>query len=350
MTSGTQNPTFVSTSLVDLPYEAVLEVTEVGELDVISRLALRHHDDGRFGAHFSQDYQVGNVQGDPSPGVIAQDGLGIALVHSSEGKGVYLIVADSARRANLTIATGLDTNKQWDVVVSGIAILLFSELANDVFFAVYSNLRALLPSSGGLAVERQPEITGLRTYGSPQDSLTEDLSWYTVHPWDTPHWQTDNLVPVLFEASRLDWEDDTEWRSIVGIHWLSPAQVIRSLESGEPMPRETRHIKHLRDECMQAELDGATMLVPSTYGRRLLWVNHPVEPDDYNPEPRLETITLQTPWRSTINENDSSTRFHVPLDLNLTHRIDFDDEHGRLLIITDPTGDEGYQTAHIFTY
>ncbi|KAG8920838.1 hypothetical protein FRC01_000568 [Tulasnella sp. 417] len=315
-------------------------------------ITFSQRDDGQFEANFSQDYQTGVVWAFPSPGVIVQDGLGIALVHSSEGKGVYLIVADYARRAHLTIVTGLDTNRQWDVVVSGNAILLFSEFANEVLFAAYFDLRAVLPSSGGLAIERQPDVTRLHTYSSPQDSLMEELSWYTVHPWDTPHWQTDNLVPAVFEATRPDPEDDIEpeWRSVVGIHWLSPAQVIRSLESGAPMPQELRQIKRLRNECVLATLDGITMLVPSTYGRRLLWVNRPVESDDSSAEPRLETIALQTPWRPTTDEDDSSTRFNVPLDLNLAHRIDFDDEYGRLMIITNPTGDEEYQTAHIFTY
>lgn len=59
---------------------------------------------------------------------------------------------------------------------------------------------------------------------------------------------------------------------------------------------------------------------------------------------------MQTPWDSTADEDDSGTQFSVPIDLNLVHRIDFDDEYGRLLVILDPPGGEGYQTAHIFMY
>ncbi|KAG8920837.1 hypothetical protein FRC01_000567 [Tulasnella sp. 417] len=310
-------------------------------------ITLLQHDGGRFEATFSQDYQTGVVPASPSPSVIVQDGLGLALVHSSEGKGVYLVVADYARRAHLTIATGLDINRQWDVVVAGNAILLFSELANEVLFAAYFDLRAALRSSGNLAVERRPDVTRLHTYGSPQDSVMDDLSWFTVHPWDTPHWQTDNLVPVMFEATHLGDDNQPERRTVVGMHWISPAQVIRSLESGDPMPQELRQFKRLRDECLLSNADGAVMLVPSTYGRRILRVNLP---DDSEVEPWLETIALQTPWRSTFDEDDFSTRINVPLDLNLAHRLEFDDEYGQLMIITNPAGDEEYQTAHIFTY
>lgn len=309
-------------------------------------------ENGQLLADFSQDYQTGGVRAYPTPGVIVQDGLAIAVVQSSEGKGVLLVIVDIARRVHLTLTTGLGANRQWDIVVSGNDLLLFSEIADEVLFAAYFDLRGRLPPSGSLYIQHPPDVTRLRTYGSSLDPLMEGLHWFTVHPWDTPHWQTDHLVPVIFEATRTNQQADPEleWRSLVGIHWISPARVIRSLKFGEPMPRESRRIKRLRNQCMLARIDGATMLVPSTYGRRLLWVNRPVRPDHPEAEPRLETITMQTPWDSTTNEDDSGTQFSVPIDLNLVHRIDFDDEYGRLLVILDPPGGERYQTAHIFMY
>lgn len=39
------------------------------------------------------------------------DGLAIAVVHSSEGKGVLLVIVDIARRVHLTLTTGLEANR-----------------------------------------------------------------------------------------------------------------------------------------------------------------------------------------------------------------------------------------------
>lgn len=39
------------------------------------------------------------------------DGLAIAVVQSSEGKGVLLVIVDIARRVHLTLTTGLGANR-----------------------------------------------------------------------------------------------------------------------------------------------------------------------------------------------------------------------------------------------
>ncbi|KAG9044211.1 hypothetical protein FS837_008625 [Tulasnella sp. UAMH 9824] len=267
---------------------------------------------------------------------------------------VLVVVVDYGQSTDLTVATGLDSRKQWDVVLSGNDLLLFSEIADEVLFAAYLDLPSTLPLSGSLFIRRPPDVSRTWSYVSPRAQPMEGLHWYTVHPWDTPHWQTDGLVPVIFEATRWEPEGDTEleWRSVTGLHWLSANQVIESLKSGKAMPQETRRIKYLKKECVRAWIDDATMLVPSTYGRRFVWVNTSVEPGSSQAVPRLEAMMLQTPWSTDIEEDGLSTQLDVPVDLNYVHRIDFDDEYGRLLVVTNTPGMVGEQalTAHIFSY
>ncbi|KAG8910274.1 hypothetical protein FRC00_008511, partial [Tulasnella sp. 408] len=281
-------------------------------------------------------------------------GLAIALLHSSAAQEVLVVVVDYDRRTDLTVATGLDSGKQWDVVLSGNDLLLFSEIADEVLFAAYLDLRSTLPPNGSIFIRRPPDVSRTCNYISPRAQPMEGLHWYTVHPWDTPHWQTDGLVPVIFEATRWEPVGDTEmaWRSVTGLHWLSAEHVIESLKSGKPMPQEMRRIKYLQKECVRAWIDDATMLVPSTYGRRFVWVNISVEPGSSQPVSRLEAMMLQTPWNTDIEEDGLSTQLDVPVDLNYVHRIDFDDEYGRLLVVTNPPTAAEHQalTAHIFSY
>ncbi|KAG8920840.1 hypothetical protein FRC01_000570 [Tulasnella sp. 417] len=316
------------------------------------RINFVRQDNDQYSASFTPEYLISDITAFPTPGVIVQDGLAIALLHSSSAEEVLLVVVDYDRRIDLTVATGLDSRRQWDTVLSGNDLLLFSELADEVLFAAYLDLRSALPRSGSISIRRSPDVSRTRSYSSPRAQSMEGLHWYTVHPWDTPHWQTDDLVPVIFEATR--WEPvgptELEWRSVAGLHWISAKQVIESLKSGESMPQELRRIKYLQKECVRAWIDDATMLVPSTYGRRFVWVNRSSEPGNLQPVSRLEAMVLQTPWDTGVDEDASSTQLDVPVDLNFVHRIDFDDEYGRLLVVTNsPHGDQG-QTAHIFLY
>ncbi|KIO34475.1 hypothetical protein M407DRAFT_209615 [Tulasnella calospora MUT 4182] len=304
----------------------------------------------QYMASFTPEHLISDISAFPTPGVIAQGGLAIALLRSSVTQEVLLVVVDYDRRTDLTVATGLESSRQWDVVLSGNDILLFSEFEDEVLFAAYLDLRSTLPPSGSLYIQRPPDVSRVRSYICPQAQPMEGLHWYTVHPWDTPHWQTDDLVPVIFEASRWEPEEvaDSGWRSVAGLHWISAKQVIEWLKSGKAMPQEFRQIKYLQKECVRAWIDDATMLVPSTYGRRFVWVHRSIEPDHSLPVSRLETMRLQTPWDTGIEEDDLSTQLDVPIDLTFVHRIDFDDEYGRLLVVTNPL-DRG-PTAHILLY
>ncbi|KAG8997439.1 hypothetical protein FRB90_012499 [Tulasnella sp. 427] len=281
--------------------------------------------DNQCGVCFSPDYSIIDLEALPSPGVIAQD-------KGSEER----------------------HPQAWDVVLSGEDVLLFSESLDEVTYAAYFGLRALLPTNGSLDIEKSPSVIRTHRYNVTKISGLGEMHWYAVHPWDTPHWQTDGLVPVFFEATPPEQqpESDVQCRSVVGMHWFSPSQIIESLKSGGTLPDGSRQIKYLSNECVLSAIDEASTLVPSTYGRKLLWVNVPSEPDQPQSEDvRLEMISIRTPWHTDVSEHASGIQYNLPINLGLVHRVDFDDENGKLLVIVCSEDEEDTRyIAHIFVY